>query len=118
MDRLSGDQTAPPSPPLVLVIRRGAAPPAVGASHRSFCALSVSYAGSTRENRTHLPSGLTMGAPTRFIIQIASWVIGALPCAPATCGDRKPAAAIATAARLEIFMTPLRNSNLAGREPS
>jgi hypothetical protein len=73
---LSGDHTTSPSGALVLVIRRGALNPSTDTTQRSLTALSVSYEGSNTEYTTHFPSGLTTGAPTRFIIHKASWVIG------------------------------------------
>src|SRR5580704_10587655 len=73
---LSGDHATSPSGALVWVIRRGGFSPSTGTNHRSLMALSGSYAGSSTEYTIHLPSGLAAGAPTRFIIQSASCVIG------------------------------------------
>src|SRR3984957_14002508 len=73
---LSRDQTTSSSGALVLVRRRGGLMPLVGASQRYLTALPVSYEGSRTEKTTHLPSGLTAGVPTRFIIHKVSWVIG------------------------------------------
>src|ERR1700678_48925 len=92
---LSGDQATSSSGALVLVRRRGGLSPSVGTSHRSLTALSVSYEGSRTEKTTHLPSGLTAGVPTRFIIHKASWVIGLMGVvawAAATIGASKQAA--------------------------
>src|SRR6185369_10938336 len=79
--RLSALHATPLSPPFVDVSRRGFALPSVGTIHRSDTWSFSSYAGSTRENTTHFPSGLGTGAPTRFIIHIVSCVNGALVCA-------------------------------------
>src|SRR5665213_1087717 len=78
MALLSGDQATPFSGALVFVRRRGAALPSAGAIQRSLTSLSGSYDGSSTGKTTHLPSGLAAGAPTRFIIQSLSWVIGVL----------------------------------------
>src|SRR5271154_1422790 len=72
---LSGDHATSLSAALVLVMRRGAFSPSADTSPRSLTLLSVSYEGSTTEYTTHLPSGLTAGAPTRFIIHSASCVM-------------------------------------------
>src|SRR5580692_4913517 len=73
---LSADHATSLSGALVLVMRRGGLLPSTGTSHKSLTALSASYEGSNTAYTTHLPSGLTTGAPTRFIIHSASCVIG------------------------------------------
>ena len=60
--------------------------------------VNSSYAGSTSEKTTHFPSGLGTGAPTRFIIHIASCVSGTLfdaVCALTNSGIPKSKAMIA-----------------------
>jgi hypothetical protein len=59
-----------------MVMRLGASWPSVATSHRSLTDLSASKAGSSTENIARLPSGLTIGAPTRFMLHKASKVIG------------------------------------------
>src|SRR6266404_4236411 len=75
---LSGLQATPLSLALVKVILRGFALASVGTSQRSEVWSFSSYEGSVTEKTTHLPSGLTFGAPTRFINHMASCVIGCL----------------------------------------
>jgi hypothetical protein len=73
MRRLSGLQTTPLSVRRVDVRRREEWRAVVSMSHRSLsCALS-SYDGSTMETTSQRPSGLTCGAPMRFISQMSSW---------------------------------------------
>ena len=72
MRRLSGLQMTPLSGRRVEVSRRLECRAVVSMSHRSLsCALS-SYAGSTTDTTIQRPSGLTWGAPTRFMSQMSS----------------------------------------------
>src|ERR1700723_2771092 len=104
---LSGDHTTSPSGALVLVMRRGGFSPSTDTTQRSLTALSASYEGSNTEYTTHLPSGLTLGAPTRFIIHKASWVIGfvaTVVCAGATSGRITHPASNAAQNSLRFFI--------------
>src|SRR3954462_1311435 len=73
--RPSGLQSTPPSPPLVFVSLLGAVDPSVGTIQRSLMVFDSSYDGSVTEKTVHLPSGLTTGAPTRFMRKTSSWVM-------------------------------------------
>src|SRR5467141_2384823 len=75
MRRLSGLQSTPLSPPLVVVRRRGSALPSLGTTQRSpTCSPSV-YDGSVTLKTIQRPSGLIAGDPTRFIRKTSSCVI-------------------------------------------
>jgi hypothetical protein len=67
--------------------------------------LSGSYAGSRTETTTHLPSGLTTGVPTRFIIHSSSCVIGVPAAASAVTSGRLAIAARAAVAISCSFIT-------------
>ena len=69
---LSGAQATSLSPGLVKVIWRGSAPPLVGTIQRSLVCSFSSYDGLVTLKTAHWPSGLSAGAPTRFICHITS----------------------------------------------
>ena len=71
----SGLHAAPDSAPRLCVNRRGGEVPSVAASHRSLACSFGSYAGSVTEKTTRVPSGLSTGAPTRFISHTSSCVM-------------------------------------------
>src|ERR1051325_2764168 len=113
----SGDQVTSLSPGLENVIWRGFALPSAGAAQRSEVCSFSSYAGCVTEKTTHLPSGLTAGAPTRGISHIDSCVSGCFGWAEGAAARRRegrPAAASIQRAAYPPFL--LRPHRLRGRE--
>src|SRR4029077_14720831 len=106
MRLLSALQATPLSVAFVEVRRRGAALPSAGTSQRSAVWSLSSYAGWVTETPTHLPAGLSAGAPTRGISQSASCVTGCLPCARGhTVALRISAAMTSIRGRMDGFLT-------------
>src|SRR6476469_9709283 len=73
---LSGDHVTSLSIAFENVIFLALALPSAGTIQRSLDCSFGSYDGSVTEKTTHRPSGLIAGAPTRFISQSVSCVIG------------------------------------------
>ena len=77
----SGEKRMRSSPAPLAGVRRRASPPAMGTIHRCGLRVFSSRLTSTAVNPTHLPSGETMGSPTRLSCIMSSKVKGRLLCA-------------------------------------
>src|ERR1022692_2174507 len=77
----SGEKRMRSSPAPVAGVRRRASPPLMGTIHRCGLRVFSSRLTSTAVNATHLPSGETMGSPTRLSCIMSSKVKGRLLCA-------------------------------------
>src|SRR4051812_17707211 len=101
MRRLSGLQTTPVSGRRVEGSRRVELRAVVSLSHRSESWVVSAYEGLMTETTIQRPSGLTRGAPTRFISQMSSCVGGRFA-ADAWDGAMKQAAISANAGRRSL----------------
>jgi Glycosyl transferase family 2 len=94
---------------------RGGVSPAVGTNQRSVTCAFSSYDGSSTANTAQRPSGLTAGAPTRFINHKSSWVIARA--ATAEDDTNAPTAAASSRASNELDLRMPRLYRRSARSP-